>query len=231
MTWTWIQGATADQSATVSTASLTFGSPVVANGLVGGFVGYAGSTNPLSGIADDKGNAYFFGTLAGTTNYNFAWYYLNGISNGPTTLTFSFLNGVGTSSFIHMTGDVYTGGLLTGTGLNASALNQLNATSTAPDFLTSGPITTTTDGCLILAGLIDTSGSDATNTGTGFTLRQSGGGGIYKSEDLVQSAAGSTAGTFTATLTGDNFIVAAMALLPPPPPPPPSYNHSGILIT
>lgn len=98
------------------------------------------------------------------------------------------------------------------TPVDQHAINAQTAPGTGTDGCTSGNVTTTTDGQYIMGGCSDAALNGVpTSAGTGFTSRSTT--SYNRSEDLIQSSAGSIAATFTLSSFGsDPHLTGIMTL-------------------
>jgi len=184
---------------------------------------WGGPDSRLRSISDNLGNDY---TLVrretppnGATDAHVMWY-ANITTGGASTITITLSRDTGYRSMLvhevsgrHATAPV-----------DASSFNFQATPTTAIDNITSGPATTTVDGCYIFGvTAAESTGARGINAGTGFTeiLAAPGSGtapnageGSISSEQLVQTTAGSIAATFTLTGTSAPVGTMLMALKP-----------------
>jgi hypothetical protein len=173
-------------------------------------VGWAGNDDTLS-VSDDKGNVYSFEGIVYNSNqgYSLGLAYCRNITNAPQTITATL---PAARLFATIIVDEYSDlGAFDG-----AALNGQQGPGTATDAVTSTAITTTADGDLVWGVGINIE-SHGMAFGTGFTGRQSLGGGAantFYTEDRIQASAGSIAATFTTSNGGDNFVTGVLAFMP-----------------
>lgn len=103
-------------------------------------------------------------------------------------------------------------GIDTAAPFDVSAMNGQENPGVGVDAVTSSPVTTTADGDYVFGANDNFRQNVSASTGTGFTgrLDQSG----VKTEDEIQSSAGSIAATFTSPHVADDFITGIMAFKP-----------------
>lgn len=207
---TYVQGRTLQNGATsTNTMSMALTNPVGSGNLIVVTLGFAAAGGETVTFTDNLSNTYttaitlIFNAVAG---YAVASAYLPNITNGPQTLIATIS---GAKTFLTMVADEWSG-LAPTSVLDVAATGQ--AQSSVPgttDAITSGTITTVTNGDLIY-GFGVSINSVGFAYGTGFTGEQ-GVGNTFFTEFLLQSAAGLTAATFTPT-SGDSTIAYVLAL-------------------
>lgn len=146
-------------------------------------------------------NTYTQSNFGGASSTGIWHYYALNIAGGNETVTVTVSAGKSLNCALHEYSGVAT----------SSALDQHNVTvsgagSTSTDGDVTPSVTTTTDGQLIFASIIDISGTVTWAAGTGYTARQTGlAGGTYHhmTEDKAQVSAGAIQGTFTADTTSN----------------------------
>lgn len=198
-----VQGNSLEGSGT--TIVLTLLKVVASGDLVAGVVFFL-STQSLVSITDDKGNTYTTVDSITDDGGTLVSFYLANITNGPQTITATFNTSTG---FSYMGCDEYSNVALT-SPLDAHSIQYQNSPGSGADGLSSNAATTLTNGDLVYGATIATSGNTVT-AGTGFTQRLQTADG-EASEDLIQSAAGNIAATFTTTTP--NALTAMMAFKP-----------------
>jgi hypothetical protein len=220
MTWSIVQSNDHENgNPASSTVSVTFGSTVTSGNLVVAFIGYPGAASDLTGVTDDKGNTYTVQTTVHNTSLNYMWHsiWLNNITNAPITVTGNFGT---THQFISILA-VEVLPVSNPVTLDQFNTNQQGASIPSTDAVTSGPVTTT-GADFIIAGAAAIN-SDGVAAGTGFTgIQVNVGGNSFSTEYLVQSSAGTQAGTFTSAASGgaSGYAAAVLAFFAATPPPP-----------
>lgn len=190
--------------ASATTVSDTLAAVGVGNTVVG-FIVWQGSVAPTS-IADDKGNSYAVIDV-NLTSYSSLTFWCSNITNGPSVITATWAASV---QFPQITASEYS---------NVKSLDahifQSPVSGTATDAITSGNMTTAQNGDVIWGACFNSAGSLATSAGTGFTQRtkdtSAANWGVI-SEDKTQTAAGTTAATFTSTVSTNAYAVYGVAL-------------------
>lgn len=172
---------------------------------------HTGSITAIGSITDDKGNTYNIAddTDQTTDGQTQATFWLNNVTNGPSTITVTFPGGAGVVTFRRMLIDVFSGVDTSGTPTDGHTAQQ-NAGSTSTNAQTSGSITTAVNGDLIWTAFSDSEGAGATwSAGTGFTILDNGTSADNDpmgSAWQVQSTAGSIAGTFTENVSSRSVV-------------------------
>lgn len=174
--------------------TLTFDSNILANSVIALAITALNSSRTISSVTDSLGNTY---TYAGDNpnsgdNNNQMWnYYAEGVSAGACTITVTFdANDDLRRIYAHEITGCATSGAL---GQHAGQAQATPGTGT--DAISSGSVTTTTNGEYIF-GCTNANNTQTYTKGTGFTsLREDN--TVGATEDLVQSSAGSIAATFT----------------------------------
>lgn len=170
-------------------------------------------------VTDNQGNTYTIvdKVSAASNGFNHSWgsFYCPNITNGPVTITANY---VSATPNIAIFLDEYSG-VATTSPLDGHAMSTQLAPGTGADGCTSGNITTTVAGDLIYSGMVDVQGITGSNaSGTSFTLRvnndASNGQSFSCTEDRIQVAAGSIAGTFTLSANAVT-VCGVMAFSPP----------------
>lgn len=189
-------------------------------------VGTASATDTIVSITDDKGNTYTVADQTHNTIGAYTWVtaYIINVANAPQTITatwgssnpFSAImvdeaSGIATSSAID--------------GHSSQKFGDPTPVGTGANAVTSGSITTTVNGDIIYSSTVDCTSLGLVN-GTGFTAIQSVASTFY-SQSLIQSSAGSIAGTLTAVdgTSSDRIITSVVALQPASGPPSLSHNQ------
>lgn len=217
-----VQGANSGGSYQTGTSfNLAFPSTISSGSAVVGYVSYD-DTVTLSSITDDKSNTY---TVVDSVDdagngQKTSSFVLGNITNGAKTLTFNFSSTIG---FGWAVIDEYSGTLASSNPVDGTAHSgrlQAGYPSTT-NGVTATAITTSVNGDLIWCGVCNTGGNPGADNwaaGTGFTLRNNQSVGSFfnslASEDQVQSTAGSITASFTASQTGNDAVVYAIAIKP-----------------
>lgn len=202
--------------ATSTTIAVTMTSAVTVGNLLAVFVAY-GDTGFIS-CADNLGNTYtpvdnsgaaFSGDIART-------FYAKITSGGTCTVTVTLSPAVGYRQLVVHE----VSGVDTTTPNDKHIINKQTAPGTGANAVTSTAQTTTTNGQYIFgaARICNVGTSKSLAQGTGFTSRENIVGGSdaspLRSEDQIQTTAGSIAATFTGTgIAGDNALVALMTFI------------------
>ncbi|MGZ4849799.1 MAG: beta strand repeat-containing protein, partial [Candidatus Bathyarchaeia archaeon] len=225
---TFVQNAT--NGAISATTIAATGSVVGTGGCIAGAVSWGSNTIALSSVIDDKGNSYTISDnfADASTSQCMATFVRGNITNGPSTLTATFGS---SATFVQLSWNEYSGVVaLTDPRDGHTGQIQTSVTSTSADAITSGNITTTSNGDLIFAATMDDSGINP-SAGTGFNLRvanNSGGNVSIALEDLIQVTAGTANGTFTQASQPNPWITAVMALKPAAAASGTSVNITGV---
>jgi hypothetical protein len=198
--------ATTCTSTVVTTLALSLGGAVGSGHTVTGLVSYGlGSVAPtVSSITDDKSNTYTLvdnAIKAGATNTWGTSFFLQNITNGPTTITANFSQGV---RFNRMLLDEYSG-VAASSPLDGHTAQNQNTPGTGANVVTSGNFTTASNGDLIIGSTVYLATNSAVTAGTSplsYTLRTGDlNGCALESEDANQTtASASTAATFGLTV-------------------------------
>ena len=194
--------------AVTTTSNVTGG-----NLLVVGINWSTGNIEDISSLADGLGNTY--NPIANnhvrdaTAGQWTSVYYAKNITGGACTITATF---AASRSFRRIVVHEVSG-LDTTAPLDQSTGQNQVSPGTGTDAVTSGSVTTTTNGQYIFATSMDDSGSNNYNAGTGFTGRELsiGASAPMASEDQVQGSAGAIAGTFTVSGNGTHRHINTVA--------------------
>jgi hypothetical protein len=171
----------------------------------------SGSASALS-ASDSTTAAWTQGQVYNVGLDAIAIFYNPNITGAPTTVTVSGVSGTGTGT-IDCWADEFSGGVPQTIQDGGTSQLQTNP-GTGTDAVTSGAFSTAQSGDLIYATTVQITGTAiAPTAGTGFTRwnSQTGAASLRgeASESLVQSSAGSTAGTWTQTQATSNWITVA----------------------
>lgn len=183
-----------------TTIALAYGSNVTAGSLLSCWI-YA--NHGISGVADSRSQTFSSAVNAtdGAT-YSLANYYFLNTTAGADTVTVTFAGAV---TYASLQCAEYSG-VATSSALDQATSNSQTDPGTATNAITSGNVTTTTAGQLILgwtSALVV--GAGTVSAGTGYTGRTNVFGDTLF-EDQVQSSAGSIAATFTTNLATADHI-------------------------
>ena len=197
----YVQSASISTDGTAATTvAVTFPGNVTAGNLIALFVAFNNVANIIDSVTDSLGNTYtLVDTALNFASDSHASYYAKNITGGACTVTVTFTASVGYRSLtVHE-----VSGLDTTAPLDQHAINTQVAPDIGTDAVTSGSVTTTTNGQYIFGAChVNNTGAGLTvDPGTGFTGRESIDGGAdsapLESEDQIQPTAGSIAATFT----------------------------------
>ena len=225
MTWvlhTAAQAAGNNLSAPHATFTLTAGAAVAVGELINVAITFGQLSNvPASSvITDNLGNTYTNRTrTTDATNQQVVetWRCIVTVAGTPTIQSqYNPTPGTTQAQNTVMSIDPFTGSDAASANDGQNAQLQ-NAPGTGTDAVSSGTITTATNGSLVYGACIESStGTDPGSIGTGFTLAQSnpGGGLVLKTEWKTQVTAGATAATFTTASGAGAFLTAGHAITP-----------------
>ena len=194
----FVQGKDITDDTVGQNPTLAFTSNLTAGNLFVGFVTWKSSTVTLDSITDTLGHTITLvnnPTATNGGNYRSALFYAKNISGGADTLTFNFSASTTTNGLVHE-----VSGLDTIAPLDQSAIVDQTAPGTGTDAVTTGNVTTTTDGQYIFGCSQNDNGIDM-SAGTGFTERVAQADELT-SEDKIQTSADAVAATWTAVGTG-----------------------------
>lgn len=197
---TYVQAPAATTVSSGTTIALAYDSNVTAGSLLVAFV-YA--NHGISGVADSRSQTWSSAVnVTDGATYSLATYYFHNTTAGANTVTVTFAGAV---TYASLQIAEYSG-VATSSPLDKTASNSQTAPGTGTDAITSGSVTTTTDGQLILGWTTAlTVGAGTVSAGTGFTGRINVFGDTLF-EDRVQSSAGSVSATFTGTNATSDYI-------------------------
>lgn len=213
-----VQGRTELKITNDTTIANSFAAAVTSGNCVVGLLRWYDESQTITSVTDNQSNTYNVSSKlssgAGTTATAIFW--RGNITNAPTTITVTF----SAAAQYKATTITEFSGVLAATDPKdvAPAGQDQSGLGSGTDNVTSGNITTVTDGCLIW-GATETHDSFVLPTsGTGFstsdTLIETATFGIARgTECRVQTTAGSVAATFSTT--GSNQLTLVLALKPP----------------
>lgn len=199
-----VQSPTAATAFSGTSINLAYGSNVTAGGLL---VCYINANHGISGVADSRSQTFTAAVnVTDNATYSLAIFYYANTTAGADTVTVTFLGAI---TYASLQCSEYSG-VATSSPLDKFASNSQTDPGTASNAVTSGSVTTTTDGQLIVgwtSALVV--GTETITAGTGFTGRTNVFGDTLH-EDQVQATAGAIAATFTNSLaTADNITLIA----------------------
>lgn len=191
-----------------ATMPVAFGSNVAANNLIVGAVTWDGN-HTLSSVTDSQGNTYTLETVVrdgATPTVSLQVFHTIAGSSAACTVTATLSGNANRKAIVvHEVSGVQT---TAGYRDKYAGQSQSNP-GTGSNAVTSGSVTTTTDGQYIFGATGDPGYSTGKTQGTGYTLQETDGVmSILTSEDQVQTSAGSIAATFTI----DGFAVISTAI-------------------
>lgn len=195
-----VQSPSAATAFSGTTIALAYGSNVTAGSLL---VCYIYANHGISGVADSRSQT--FSSAVNVTDgatYSLAIFYYANTTAGADTVTVTF---AGAITYASLQCSEYSG-VATSSPLDQTASNNQTDPGTATNAITSGNVTTTTDGQLIVgwtSALVV--GVGTVSAGTGYTGRTNVFGDTLH-EDQVQTSAGSIAATFTTNHATSDYI-------------------------
>lgn len=183
-----------------TTIALAFGSNVTAGSMLCAHV-YA--NHGISGVADSRSQTYTSAVnVTDGATFSLATYYFLNTTGGACTVTVTFAGAV---AYASLQVAEYSG-VATSSALDKVANNSQTDVGTSANAITSGSVTTDTDGQLILGWTsVLVVGAATVSAGSGFTARTNVFGDTLF-EDQVQGTAGAIAATFTTTLATADHI-------------------------
>ena len=197
---THVQSPTPVTASFGSTVAIPFASNVTAGNHL---TCHINANHGISTVTDSLGQS--FSSAVNVTDgatYSLATFYKENTAGGANTVTATF---AGTITYASIQCSERSG-VATSGSLDKFASNSQTTPGTGANAVTSGNVTTTTDGQLIVGwSTALTVGAGTTSAGTGFTPRTNVFGDTLI-EDQVQASAGSIAATFTTTSATSNFI-------------------------
>lgn len=216
MAWTRVQGNLSTQDSTpATTKSVTLAGAVGSGNAVCGLVTWDGTgAVALNSVTDDKGNTYNLETVVtDPAPGRVCAFSRTNITNVPTVITANFASSIG---YLSILADEFSGASTASTDERDGAAHTgqyQGAPGTGTDAVTSGPVTTTTNGDLIYGAVSVSNSVTPPSAGTGFSIGNSSSYPDYAiaSEYRTQATAGSgTAATFTQGGNQNNstFVIA-----------------------
>jgi hypothetical protein len=188
---TYVQSATV-ASGSGTTVSKAFSSSTAAGNTIIVAVSW-GNSSSIS-CADSQGNSYAVVTSAhdSVNNQYLGICYATNIVGGSDTVTVTFSSA---ASYHRLIISEYSG-IATVNPVDAFNTNIADGTTVANN-ITSNSAVTTQSGDLIFGVVMDDTGTNNITAGTGFIQRASVNGKDMATQDMIQTAAGSVASTFT----------------------------------
>lgn len=196
---------TTSQNPTNNLGTVTAGHCIV------GYISWHSNTITLDSITDNSNTYTLYHnpttTLAGAARA--AVFVAENINGGSTTLTFNFSASVQSHSMVHEVSGCATSG-----AKDQSALQAQSVPGTGTDAVTSGSVTTTTNGQYIFGAGSNPLNGNAYTVGTNYTERLDPAtpNDWVKTEDLIQTSAGSIAATFTTADGGGQHLTGIVTL-------------------
>lgn len=182
-----------------TTIALAYGSNVTAGNLL---VCYIYASHGISGVADSRSQTFTSAVnVTDNATYSLAIFYYPNTTGGADTVTVTFLGAI---TYASLQCSEYSG-VATSSPLDQTTSNSQTDPGTATDAVTSGNVTTTTNGQLILGWTVAVDGTSTVSAGTSYTGRTNVFGDTIH-EDLVQTSAGSIAATFTTNSATADYI-------------------------
>lgn len=207
---TLVQSARLENGATSSTTVVgTFGTAVTTGNCVLIAGGTPGTSPTLTFIDNAVGNTYTNVNELDVSGFTLAQAIGSSIINGPTTIT---MVNPGSQAFMGIVIEEWSG--LLSAPYDLSTMQTQATPGNTTDAISSGPITTTTNGELIWGVCVNTDTATSPAVGTGFTQGTASVSGVYKTEHLIQTTAGSISATYTDATDGStsHFITGVMGL-------------------
>lgn len=189
-----------NSAASGTTVATAYSSNVTAGGLL---VACIFSDVGVTSVAGSIGGQTFSTVSANTdgATYTFGMYYFPNTTAGADTITATLS---GATGYTHLIIGEWSG-VDTASPLDKFANQFQTAPGTGANAVTSGNVTTTTDGQLIIGcGNSMTYAANQLTAGTGFTIRQTH-FSDNPMEDRIQTSAGSIAATFTSNSATNNY--------------------------
>lgn len=214
MAFAFVQADAAGSSAG-SSVSVTLSSAVGSGNTVLGTVSWGSTTlTNLTSVTDDKGNSYTIkDKVADATNVqSAAFFVLGNITNAPKTLTANFS---GTLNFLEVGAAEYSGAAAAADPSDGHIVSAVTAIGIGGGTASSGSLTTTVNGDLLVGLTVDTNNGAAPTAGSGFTVDLSSATVQVTTaiEHETQTTAGATSATFTSP-SGGRYIVSLIAIKP-----------------
>lgn len=185
-----------------TTIAATFTSTVGSGNAVCGAVTYRATGGTLSSVTDDKANTYTIQRTITGDDLKVSFFYLANITNAPQTITATFASTIAYRGL----GIVEASGIATTNALDQDTGQAQAAPGGTADAVTSGAVTTTTDGQFIFGASARTDSfvSNEFTAGTNYTEREETGGGVTGIDMAVETRVQTSQGSIAATFTGAN---------------------------
>jgi hypothetical protein len=195
-----VQSPTAATAFSGTSINLAYGSNVTAGNLL---VCHVYANHGISSVADSLTQTFTAAVnLTDGSTYSVATFYYANTAGGADTVTVTF---AGAITYASLQCSEYSG-VQTSSPLDQTTSNNQTDPGTGTDAVTSGNVTTTTDGQLIVGfSTALVVGAGTLSAGTNYTARTNVFGDTL-CEDRVQTSAGSIAATFTNSLSTADFI-------------------------
>lgn len=183
-----------------TTINLAYGSNVTAGNLL---VCHIYANHGISSVADSRSQTFSSAVnVTDSSTYSIATFYYANTTGGADTVTVTF---AGTITYASLQCSEYSG-VATASPLDQTASNIQTDPGTATDAVTSGSVTTTTNGQLIVGfSTALVVGAGTLSAGTNYTGRTNVFGDTLYA-DRVQTSAGSIAATFTTNHATSDYI-------------------------
>lgn len=199
---TLVQSCTAYNGGSGTTVACTLpGSVAAGNTLAVCVYTFAGSLASVTSVAGNS-NTYTGTDTADSGTSTLTTLYAKNVNSGSTTVTATLSISVPATINVHE-----VAGPSTSSPLDGNAINVQIAAGTGTDAITSGPVTTTSNGDYIFGCFADAAVVATFTAGTGFTNVDLN-GQVVGTEYLIQGSAGSISAT--ATASGSVTTIAAI---------------------
>ena len=195
-----VQSPTAVTGSSGTTLAIAYGSNVTAGNLL---VCHIYANHGISGVADSRSQTFTSAVnVTDGATYSLATFYYANTTGGADTVTVTF---AGAITYASLQCSEYSG-VATASPLDQTASNSQTDPGTATDAVTSGSVTTTTNGQLIVGfSTALVVGAGTLSAGTNYTGRTNVFGDTLYA-DRVQTSAGSIAATFTTNHATSDYI-------------------------
>ena len=199
----YIQGVSSANDASATTTSVALPGNAGTGDLIVVAISWDTSGSAQPTVSDSQGNTFALATTSNNsaTFQALAVYYAANIKGGPDTVSVTLSPSAG---YRRLEVQEYSG-IATANPVDVTAQNINQNGDTTTDGVTSTSASTTMSGDLIFGVATQDSGTDTISAGSGFAQRlvvNNGSDNPMLTEDLVQSAAGSVAATFTLSAPG-----------------------------
>jgi len=217
MSWAHDSGGTASSASLITSLSAAVGSAVSAAELIAASYAIDNANGATSGVVSDQlGNSYSKPSGAVATD-SANQVILEGqlsiatVTGTPTVkVQFNPTPGTTQSALTSLAVDTLTGSDASSAADGPGSGQHQATPTTTTDALSSGSWSTGTDGDVLFSATLDSAaGTNPGTAGTGFTPGQTTGGGVLKTEWMVQAThSATTAATWTALLNEDHVTIA-----------------------